>query len=554
MKLWWRAAKAKPDPTSSAPTASVVADSVRDRTLLPSGTKVSVSDLVSYLQQADQGETRPWFAFCDEMRARDAFLDAEMSKAEAMVAGARVDVLAVPASLRSRSKTRTGDAARAAEVASYVQEILLAPHVGLDRAVGALMGGFWKGLAALELVVEPVAQGERIVSLRPIPAQRFLWATGEDTLLVQPGEEWGTTVPVADLGASLITFVPEGSTPSPARRGAFRRLVPYFEIRTMGHAWWARDVELYGLPLMLGLHPAGDEKTASFLRRLLGNLGSRGWAVGPVGTKIEPVQGQARGSGESPHEAILDWTSRQISVQVLGATQTTDVAKDTGSKASAGVHQETVYGKASARARLVAACLREQLVFPLVERRFGREVAMAHTPELAFRVEPRPDLGIWAKAMSDLVTAGFSEAIPRSLVNEVGFAPEPEEGEPTLGPPKAPAAAPPQAEPPDVDEPEPEPEPEPQEASRRRRAASSGRELVSLEAWALAQARGAGEELVAEVRAVIDQAQKEGVTLPQLMARVIQLSPVPPDAPELVDLLAAVQLEATMRGFVGARR
>jgi len=548
---------AKAKQGSPAPRDSVVQDDYKDRYLVMTGTKVTLNDVVSYLQQAEQGETRYWFAFCDEMRARDAFLDAELSKAETMVAGARVDVLIVPACYRSRSKERTGEAARAAEVASYVQDVLLAPAVQLDRAVSALMDGFWKGLGALQVVVEPVASGERIVSLDSVPAQRFRWAYDSTELLVQTGKDWGALTPVEELEDALVVFTPEAHIPSPARRGALRRLVPFFGIRTNGPGWWSRDVELFGIPMMLGEHPPGDEKTAGYLKNLLANLGARGWAVGPTGTKVTPLDTPNRGSGQSPHEAILDWTARQISVEVLGATQTTDVQAGAGSKASASVHQDVVIGKAAARARRVAACLREQLVFPLVERRFGKDVALRHTPELAIQVEQKPAIGEWGQAMKVLVEAGFGASIPRSLVNELGYAPEPEEGEPTLEKPVVAVAPPGPVMGEDPEEPEDE-EPTETEAHRASRQAAGASqpeaELVRLETWAAKQATGAGEELLAPYRELIDQAEKDGATLQQLYSRIIQRAGVPPEAPHLLDLLAAVQCEAVMRGWSRERR
>lgn len=544
MKLFkfWAAKQA-----ATAPVDQVISEDWRDRSLVASGTAVTVSEIVGHLQQAEQGEARRWFAFCDEMRARDAWLEAEMSRAEGMIAGARVDVLSVPAFYRSRSRSRevTGEAAMAAEVSAYVQDMLLSPSVRLDRAITGLMSGFWKGLGALQVVVEPEAKGERIVSLEPVPTQRFLWGYDSTELMVQPGGDWSVTRPVKDFGSSLVVFVPDAHVPSPARRGVLRRLVPFFMIRTKGPAWWARHVEVYGIPPLVGKYPSNDSVTKKALIAAFQAFGANAWLTVPEQAEIDKIEAASRGAGQSPHEAILDWTARQISTIVLGATQTTDVQPDAGSKASAGVHQDVVLARATSRAREIASCLREQLVFPMVERRFGKDVALVHTPELVLRVEQPPAVGEWAQAMKALVEAGFGASIPRSLVNEMGYAPQPEDGEETLVVQTQVPAQPPASGPPVV-----EGEGEEQTAARKSAPAPQAA-LLDLEAWAMRQAKGAGEELVAEVRSVIDQAERDGVTLQQLLARVMQTAPVPPEAPELVDLLAAVQLEATMRGFAG---
>jgi phage gp29-like protein len=553
----------------AAPMAPPYDEDQRDRHLIVSGTAFKKEHLIGFLNQAENGETRYWYAFCDEMRARDSHLDAEMSKAEAMVAGARVDLLVTPASLRSRAKQVAGEAATAAEVASYVQDVLLAPAVQFDRAVIGLMAGFWKGLGALQVVVEPDGKGERILALTPIPSQRFRYPSMSTELEMQPGADFNRFVKVGDLGASVVVFTPESHVPSPARRGALRRLLPFFLVRAYGVDWWSKSTELFGIPWRVGKFPKGDETTRNTLLTALRSMASSGITLIPAGADVQLIESQLRGTGTSQHEAILDWTARQISIEILGATQTTDIQRGAGSQASTGSHREVIVEKWARNARPIAACLREQLVGPMVERRFGPEIAKRHTPEVAIRVEQKPDMLSWSTAMEKLVNAGFGAAIPLSIVNEAGFAPEPEEGEATLekAPPPAPIFAPvappvpptpPDTAPPEKAQPDTPPsDPIKQAAGKGTHTAASrnpGSILTTLEAEAVARIDGSGDSVIEPYAHLIEETRRDGGDLGHLMARVrLQAQMGGRDAQATRDILAAISARALLTGYASER-
>lgn len=543
----------------------VEAQVVEDRRQLPSAIEIKPSDVAWWLRMADEGELEYLQAFYDEMRARDAHLDAETSRAEWMIAGSRIDILPFPPEFRARNRQNlTGEAARATDISSGVADVLLDPRVKLDRAVVHLMSAFWRGIAALQVVTEPDGKSERIVALEPLPAQRFRYAPNSTTLLVQRSGEREDVMPVSAFPpGQLIVFIPEWYIPSPAKRGAFRRILPFFAVRFFGVNWWSRFVELFGTPLRVGRYPKGDPTTKKNLQDGLKDAGSSGYAVIPKEADVE-LAAVTHGTGATPHERILDWTSREISKLILGATQTTDVQKGAGSHASAETHMKVVEEKAQARARMIASTLREQLVFPLVARIYGDKLAQRYTPEIAFRPDREVDLLSFSQAVKTLRDAGAGPVMPLSIVNEIGGIPVPEEGEPTFGLPQAPpdvggSKAPghmPPPEPAEEDDPEEDGGPAQASASRRWRGRpkAPASDLDQLEAWALSQSARAGAELIAPIRDIIDQAEREGLSLAQLYARVLHRTTLPPESPKLLDLLAAVQLEAVMRGFTAERR
>lgn len=515
-----------------------VQEAVEDRWLIPSGYAYKPEDIQQWIIAAQGGDPTSLYAFCDEMRARDTHLQSELGKAERKALGSRIDILPYPAKHRSRvrGKTLTGDAALAAQVAEYCEDTLLAPDVRLEHAARALMNGFWKGLGAFQVIAEPRARDEKI-TLLPVPSQRFFCEPNSTTLMVMTTGQRSSAVPVESLGTSLVVFQPDADIPDPARRGLYRSIFPFYAIRTFGPSWWSRFVELFGLPLRKGTFPRDNPSVKSDLITALDRAGNKPWVVVPEGAAVEFVNGVNASNGDI-HPAILDWTAREISKAVLGATQGTDVQKGAGSKASAEVHERVSAELAISRGREVAIVLRQQLLLPLVSRKFGPEVAQRFTPEVAFRTDDRSNLLELSQAVKNFADAGFGEAIPLSLPNELAGIPVPEEGEPTVSK---------------------KPEPLQQQMPQLSRVSftakpSAAAELAGLEEWAVRRAAGSGEEILAPYEHILSQAEADGATLEQVYARIVQQSGIPPESPHLIDLLAAVQMEALMRGLSRERR
>lgn len=421
-----------------------VAPNVTDRWLIPAGTTYKPEDIHRWIQSAQGGDTTFLHAFEDDMRSRDAHLQTEMSKAEMNVIGRRTDILPYPSKYRTRVKmnVQAGDGMIARDVASYCEEMILAPEVGFDDAAISLMNGCWKGLGAIQVVTELYGKGEgmgeRIAILEPVPSQRFYYEQDSTELMVMLDGTRGSAVTVASLGASLVVYQPDAGIPDPSRRGLFRALFPFFAIRTFGPGWWARFVEIFGMPLRKGVYPKDNLKVKADLMEALRTAGNAPWIAIPEGADVS-FESRSPASGGDIHQPLMEWSSREISKLVIGSTQTTDIQKGTGSRASANVHQVTADDLADHRGRRLARCLRQQFLFPFVVRKFGIDVAIRFTPELVFRRKSEyANLLELSESMKNFKEAGAGEAVPISAVNELGGIPVPEEGEPTLGPPSTP--------------------------------------------------------------------------------------------------------------------
>lgn len=551
-------------------------DSVWDRTTVRSGEKILPEQLVQWLRDGESGETGKLHAFYDEMRARCPDVEVETGKAESRLAGGRLQFLPWPESLRSRSKEKpTGDAALANEVATYCKDVVLAPDVRSDKAVTSLAQGFWKGIGAVapRIVPDPIdPRREKIVELKPIPSQRFRWDTQSSRLLLQIGENYDDVVDADALVATgeLILLRTEDHVPSPARRGLFRRLLSLAIGLMYGPGWWARFVELNGIPIRVGYHPRGDEAARANLIEGLRSMGAEAFAALPEGAKLEILDAVARSGSSDVHQVYAEFAARTIAKLVNGSSQSTDIQQGSGSKSSASVHEDVADNRHRDRAREVCAVLRSQLVMGLVARRFGWDVAQKHTPEVVLDVDGRPDLLELATAMKTFKEAGAGKAIPLSMVNDRTGIPVPEGDEPTLadtppalapgGPGVFPGKA---AEEPDEDEGTKPPAPgkpagkrppaTEEELAARKAGRSTAEELAALERFSDQQAALFGYELIEPVRKIVAEAEAEGWTLEETFTAAMSRMNLPPDSPRLIDALAAVQLEAVMRGITSER-
>jgi len=525
--------------------AELYTESVQDRTIVGTATALTPENLLQFLRLAESGDLRMLLAFYREMRARDGHLDGELSKATRAITGAKIDILPYPTSLRTRAMMNTAEAKRAVEIAEYVKEQLLAPEIRLDKAISALCSGLWTGIAALEVEVLPggaLNGREKLMELCEIPAERFRYKQNTTELMFQPGPNQNELIPVEDLQNEnrIVLLIDDEANPNPARRGILRRCIATWLVRNEGLRWWARYVELFGIPYRIGKHAANDRTTQQALVNAAKNAGAAGWAVIPDSASLEFLTVASSATGAETHANLIDWCGREMSKVINGGTQTSDIQQNSGSRASASVHADQMQALVESRAIEIAAVLREQLVKPLVIRNFGPD-AEAYTPEIKIRVEDEEDLLTLSQSIKNLTDAGVS-SLPVSWFHATSGIPMAEEDEPVIA--------------------KPTPTPAPFEPSVPAtaqilpfRASASTPTVDPLLERASALAPGAADEIVAPYREVIDKAIEEGVDLTTVLVRVLHHARFEAvTAEKLQDLLASVMLDATMRGIADQRR
>jgi phage gp29-like protein len=141
---------------------------------------------------------------------------------------------------------------------------------------------------------------------------------------------------------------------------------------------WVTFAEVFGQPLRLGKYGAGaTESDKQALLSAVANIGTDAAAIVPDSMLIEFVEARQTGTAEL-YERFCEYLDRQVSKAVLGQTLTTEVQRNTGSRAAAQVHDAVRRDILAADARRLGETLTRDLVKPLVDLNCGPQKRYPH--------------------------------------------------------------------------------------------------------------------------------------------------------------------------------
>ncbi|MBF0165848.1 MAG: DUF935 domain-containing protein [Magnetococcales bacterium] len=213
------------------------------------------------------------------------------------------------------------------------------------------------------------------------------------------------------------------------RGGLVRVLAAPFIYKYLGVIDFAEYLEIYGLPLRVGKHPAGAS-TEERLRLLkaVRDMGHNASGIIPETMAIE-FHDAARGSGNNPFEAMISWAEKAMSKAILGATLTSQADGKTSTNALGNIHNDVRLDLLMSDARQIAATLTKDLIWPLAALNFvGSDPTRA--PKFVFDLDQTEDLDAFAKAVPALAAAGLK--IPTGWLRERLRIPAPLAGEEVL--------------------------------------------------------------------------------------------------------------------------
>lgn len=411
--------------------------SIRDRELLLPGRAYTKDDINLWLMMARQGDTRYLSSFKAEMRASDPDLDSHILKLEAMLSQAPFDVQPWPMP-PGWKKTKTPEEQLALDVATYCREQIMDPDIDRMEVVSHALWGILEGVTGFQVMVKPGVK-EKLVSLDPIPSERFWWAPNSPTLQVFPTENPFNPVNVADLGDSIAVSVKDPHLITRERVGVLRRCFAAWLTRRNGLEWWGTTLQRHGQPWPKAKYKGSlTEKQLEKIEKLIQNVGPNGYGLFPDAIDVEFVQALVSSGLGSVHREAIEYCERAYAKALLGGTQTADIQKGAGSIASAKIHSDMLDAMVAYYAALIAAFIRQQILKPLVRRNFGPEVAERNTPLATLQAGKRAELLTFFQAMNQAKTLGFGPSIPRAWVHMQTSIPVPEEGEPVLDAPALP--------------------------------------------------------------------------------------------------------------------
>jgi phage gp29-like protein len=213
--------------------------------------------------------------------------------------------------------------------------------------------------------------------------------------------------------------------------GPMRAIVFWWLLGHMGRDWWARFLERYGAPFMVGKYDQADDATRTTLMSAFATASRLFGLVVSRDTEIELVEAASKDSGD----AFDNWKTvcnEEISKLIGGQTLSSD-AKATGMGSGvASSQQEVRQDKRTSDKRRLKKTLR----YCLFEQYLVINGLKGRLPRLVWGAEDEDESAATGELLAKLNTAGLEptdDALPM-ISERVGFQVQRKAVEPMLGP------------------------------------------------------------------------------------------------------------------------
>lgn len=288
---------------------------------------IDAATLHAILDGTDTGQTNEYFALCDLMILSDSHIQGEIAKRKLALLGDQITI--APAKKKDSIDTNAADLCR--EQVDNMTSFLPACAALLD-------GSLWP-LAMAEKIFRPASRnkklGYEIDGVIRVPPRLFDYSTGFlriwDTDQVT-GNVLGTTSD-PDPMRYVIHRGHLLSTPD-YRGGPMRSLVFWWCFSAFGRDWWARFMDRYGSPFMVGKYDQADDDSRIILENAFSLASKISGLVISRQTDVELHEAQSKSGGEG-FDLFIKTANREKSKLIVG--QTTSADAEHGGMSGSGV-------------------------------------------------------------------------------------------------------------------------------------------------------------------------------------------------------------------------
>lgn len=306
---------------------------------------------------AEQGDTERLFQLYMEVLLTGSHLQGRL-------ADRKEAVLSDTLSVQPFDKNNADDVAAAELIKAEI-----AQHDDFEDACAHLLDSVLWPVALVEKTFRPSQRpGLRyeLASLTAVPAQLLTYIEGEMQLRETDGRGYATAVRFAPEPTRylihrghLLKSVPDNWG------GPMRSILFWWLLGHMSRDWWARFLDRYGSPFVVGRYDQGDDDSRLVLERAFALATKLGGLVVTKETEVEIKQAAASDSGDA-YKSFIELCNREISKLVLGETLSSD-AQSTGlnsgnAQAQAGKRDEKRAGDARRLAKTLRAGLFRQFL------------------------------------------------------------------------------------------------------------------------------------------------------------------------------------------------
>jgi phage gp29-like protein len=274
---------------------------------------MDVGRVHSVLRAAESGDTRDLFALYRDVMLGCSHLQAEFSKRKLAVIGDPMSFLPV-------DKKDADDVAAADHARDQVLQCK-----GWRMACSHLLDSCLYPVSLLEKVYAPAGIGANVVfnlrALVPVPHHLLDFTTGVLRIWdVDPAT--GGPLATTHEADPVRYILHRGHILSGPDNwgGPMRSILFWWLLATMDREWWARFLDRYGSPFLLGTYPRGDADSRGTLERAFALAVKLGGLVISEDTKAELSQAAATASSGQAYADFINLCHNEISKLVLGQT------------------------------------------------------------------------------------------------------------------------------------------------------------------------------------------------------------------------------------------
>lgn len=281
---------------------------------------LTAEKIAGILTEAEQGNTKQLFALYRDVLVAGSHLQGELSKRLLSVLGAKWEI--VP------DEAENADDVAAAKI---LKDQLKATTGFLDVCAHLLKSSTWP-VALVEKTFRPSTRpGLRfdIAALRPVPDVLLDFQEGRMRIeLCDPHNGVPSSQFVHPEPERYITHRGHLLSMPDNWGGPMRSLVYWFFLGVMDREWWARFLDKFGNPFLVGKFDRNDNKSRAVLERAFKLSTKIGGIVINRETQVELIQAAASQTGEA-FERFHAVCNREISKLILGQTLSAE-AQPTG--------------------------------------------------------------------------------------------------------------------------------------------------------------------------------------------------------------------------------
>jgi phage gp29-like protein len=288
---------------------------------------IDAATIHAILDGTDTGQTNEYFALCDLMLLSDSHMQGEIAKRKLALLGDQLTI--APAKKKDAVDTRAADLCR--------EQVDGLPSF-LESCAALLDGSLWP-LAIAEKIFRPATRNRKlsyeIDNLIRVPPRLFDFSTGF-LRIWDTDRTTGNVLSTTSEPDPMRYVIHRGhllSTPD-YRGGPMRSLVFWWSFSAFGRDWWARFMDRYGAPFMVGKYDQADDESRIILENAFSLASKISGLVISRQTEVEIHEAQSKSGGEG-YDLFLKTSNREKSKLIVGQTTSSDA--ETGGLSGSGV-------------------------------------------------------------------------------------------------------------------------------------------------------------------------------------------------------------------------